>query len=259
MEEDTMSHMPVYIWVLAISAAVGIPGMTAVMLGYGARKAGASRRTGVVAVAIVAAWLAASAALAGTGVYQHGTRYAAPWFGLAFAAGLGGALLASRLPAVRRALAAPGMASWLELPHTLRIEGVVFLILMAQGHLPAVFALPAGLGDITAGLAAPFVARRLARGTGTRAAIGFALFGIADLVVALSIGFLAGLGPVRVFHGASTLPLSQLPLVLIPTVAVPVTIALHVVYLAQLRQSPRRAPAGGQRPGTIPVADPVTA
>ena len=85
----------------------------------------------------------------------------------------------------------------LVLPHTLRIEGAVFLILMAQGRLPAVFALPAGLGDIAAGISAPFVARRLARRSG---AIRFHLLGIADLVIALSIGFLAGLGPVQVFH-----------------------------------------------------------
>jgi len=89
------------------------------------------------------------------------------------------------------------MASRLVLPHTLRIEGAVFLILMAQGRLPAVFALPAGLGDIAAGISAPFVARRLARRSG---AIRFHLLGIADLVIALSIGFLAGLGPVQVFH-----------------------------------------------------------
>lgn len=247
--------MSSYIWVLAVSAAIGIPGMTAVILGYGARKAGASWRTGVVAAAIVPVPLAVSAALAGTGAYKQGA-HVAPWFGLVFAATLGGALLASRLPAVRRALAVPGMASWLELPHTFRIEGVVFLILMAQGHLPAVFALPAGIGDIVAGLSAPFVARRLARGTATRGAIGFALFGLADLITALSIGFLAGLAPVQVLHGISTLPLSQLPLVLIPTVAVPIAIALHVVFLTQLR---RPATAAAQRPGTLPVTNPVTA
>jgi hypothetical protein len=33
MEEDTMPHMPGYVWALAVSAAIGIPGMTAVMPG----------------------------------------------------------------------------------------------------------------------------------------------------------------------------------------------------------------------------------
>jgi len=252
-----MSHLSNYVWALAITAAIGIPGLAAVLLGRGARKAGGSWRTGAIAVAAVAAWLTVSAALAAAGVYTHGTRYAAPWFGIFFAATLGAALLASRLPAVRRALDAPGMNAWLELPNTFRIEGVVFLILMAQGHLPAVFALPAGLGDIAAGLAAPFVARRLARGTGTRTAIWFAWYGLADLVTALSIGFLAGLGPVRVFGGAaSTLALAQLPLALIPTVAVPTTIALHLVSIARLR---RQATASARRPATVPVANPVTA
>ena len=37
------------------------------------------------------------------------------------------------------------MASHLEYPHLFRVEGVAFLIIMALGHLPALFALPAGL------------------------------------------------------------------------------------------------------------------
>jgi hypothetical protein len=241
-------HAPSYVWALAVSAAIGIPGTVAFLLGRQNRKAG------VIAAAVTATWIAVSAVLAAAGLYEQGARHAAPWFGLAFGAALGGALLTSQLPPVRRLLDAPGMASRLVLPHTLRIEGVVFLILMAQGHLPAVFALPAGLGDIAAGISAPFIARRLARRSG---AIRFHLLGIADLVIALSIGFLAGLGPVQVFHGtASTLPLSQLPLALIPTVAVPAALTLHVISLAQLR---RRAPAYIQQRGTASAAGPAAA
>jgi len=83
-------------------------------------------------------------------------------------------------------------------------------------------------------------------------AIRFSLFGVADLAAALSIGFLAGLGPVQVFRGAaSTLPLAQLPLALIPTVGVPAAIALHVVTLTRLgRHAPayRRHRATASRP-----------
>lgn len=120
----------------------------------------------------------------------------------------------------------------------------MFLILLAQGHLPAVFALPAGIGDVAVGMSAPFLARRLAR-SDLSGAYRFNVLGIADLVVALGIGFLAGLGPIRIFHGAaSTVALGQLPLALIPTVAVPTAIALHVASLVQLRRSPaaRRRP-----------------
>jgi hypothetical protein len=243
-----MLHAPTYVWALALSAAIGIPGIPAFLLGRHSRKAG------LIAAAVAAAWIAISATLAAAGLYQHGSRHAGPWFGLAFGTALGGALVASQLPPVRRLLNTPGMASRLVLPHTLRIEGVVFLLLMAQGLLPAVFALPAGLGDIAAGISAPFIARHLERRS---AAIRFHLLGIADLVIALSIAFLAGLGPVQVFHGtASTLPLSQLPLALIPTVAVPSALTLHVISLTQLR---RHARAHVRQRAAMPAADSVAA
>ena len=59
-----------------------------------------------------------------------------------------GLLLALRqIPVVARTLAAPGMVSRLELPHSFRgAEGAAFLATMALGHLPALFALPARPG-----------------------------------------------------------------------------------------------------------------
>jgi hypothetical protein len=145
-------------------------------------------------------------------------------------------LAATRIPVMARVLAAPGTPARLALPHTLRVVGVTFLLVMALGHLPAVFALPAGLGDIATGLVAAFVAWRLAQGGGRARAVWFNLFGILDLVVALGIGFLAGLGPWRPLEVTpSTEPLSLLPLALVPTVAVPLSLALHLVSLRQLR------------------------
>ena len=41
--------------------------------------------------------------------------------------------------------------------HLWRIIGFVFLALYAIGHLPAVFAIPAGVGDVAVGIAAFFV------------------------------------------------------------------------------------------------------
>jgi len=145
-------------------------------------------------------------------------------------------LLATRIPLVSRILADPGTPARLALPHTLRVVGVLFLIVMAEGHLPAAFALPAGLGDIAIGVSAPFVARRLARGTGRAAAVRFNVLGILDLVVAVSIAFLL-LGVVEVTP--STAPLRLLPLALIPTSAVPLAVALHIVSLRQLSTAAR--------------------
>ena len=125
-------------------------------------------------------------------VAGHGWYRALPWFPVAVAGFLGTLLALSRVPVVARALAAPGMASRLVGPHSFRVAGVVFLFYLALGHLPALFALPAGLGDIATGIAAPLVALRLAQGTGRRAALWFNAFGMTDLVVSLTLGALTG-------------------------------------------------------------------
>jgi hypothetical protein len=235
-----MYDLPSYVWALVLIGVLGIPTITCFVLYRGAIAAGLGRRTATMVTAVAAAvlggWLVASGLLARAGAYHQDSGQAAPWFGAAFAGTLLGLLAATRIPVLARILAAPGTPARLALPHTLRVVGVTFLLVMAQGHLPAVFALPAGLGDIAAGLAAPFVARRLAHGGGRARAVWFNLLGILDLVVALGIGFLAGLGPWRPLEVTpSTEPLSLLPLALVPTVAVPLALALHLVSLRRLR------------------------
>ena len=164
------------------------------------------------------------------------------------AAGFLGLLLAlRRIPVVTRALTAPGMVNRLEFPHTFRVAGVAFLIIMALGHLPALFALPAGLGDITTGIAAPFVALRLRRGTGRRAALWLNAFGMTDLVLALTLGALVGF---QLIHTTpSGAPISGLPLALIPTVDVPLLLALHITAASMLRRASRTP-----LPATAPLA-----
>jgi hypothetical protein len=182
--------------------------------------------------AVLGGWLVIDGLLARAGVYRLDPGEGVPWFLVTVAGTLISLLLATRIPLVSRILAAPGTPARLALPHTLRVVGVLFLIVMAQGHLPAAFALPAGLGDIAIGVAAPFVARRLARDSGHTGAVRFNVLGILDLVVAGIIGFLL-LGIVEVTP--STAPLTLLPLALIPTGAVPLAVALHIVSLCRLR------------------------
>ena len=130
------------------------------------------------------------------------------------------------------------MASRLKLPHSFRVAGgLAFLLTMALGHLPAVFALPAGLGDIAAGIAALLVARGFAEGTGRRAAVWFNTYGITDLVVALALGALTGFQLLNVTP--SSAPIGELPLALIPTAAVPLLLALHITSVLALRRGPR--------------------
>lgn len=246
---------PWYVWGLAFAGAVGLPGLAAGMLALTARRAGISQRPAAILAIAAAAWLAISSVLAGGGSYQRAGGSAAPWFGIAVGAVLAVTLIGASLPPARRVLSLPDSPSALTLPHAVRVVGVVFLIAAAEGHLPWLFALPAGLGDLTVGLAAPSVARRLARDPGAPGAVRFHLFGIADLVVALTLGFLCGLGPIHVIPvPPSTNVLSQLPLAVVPTVAVPVALALHLAALVRIR-AVRRAPS----PSASSTAGPLVA
>jgi hypothetical protein len=113
-----------------------------------------------------------------------------------------------------------------------RIIGVTFVILQARGVLPAVFAWPAGYGDIFIGATASFVAWKLC-GPGHRESFIFwQALGIADLVTAVGLGTTAGLLQP---HGISMAPMTVLPLSLIPTFLVPLYLIFHVICIAQAR------------------------
>jgi hypothetical protein len=159
--EDVMYDPPAYLWAITIAGPTAIAALTCIVLYGGAERAGLGRRRATLlagaAAVLLGGWFTATAVIAG-----HGWYHTLPWFPVAAAGFLGLLLALSRIPVVARALTAPGMASRLERPRSFRVAGVVFLFYLALGHLPALFALPAGLGDIAAGIAAPLVARRLA-------------------------------------------------------------------------------------------------
>ena len=124
---------------------------------------------------------------------------------------------------------------WLIGIQTFRILGGVFLVRYFAGELPGIFAIPAGVGDVLTGLLAPLVAywwysrKPYAR----TAAIAWNLFGMADLVNAVTIGFLTGgAGGAIVF-----------PIVLIPVYGVPRAFLLHSYSLLGLLRETSRAPA----------------
>jgi hypothetical protein len=117
-----------------------------------------------------------------------------------------------------------------------RLVGAVFLALMVTNQVPALWALPAGLGDVAIGATAFWVASRLDAPGGTRRAIIFNLLGLLDLVVAVGLGMTISPGPTQVFKlTPSGEVLTHFPLVLVPTFLVPLAITLHVVSLWQLR------------------------
>jgi hypothetical protein len=248
--EDVMYDPPAYIWVITIAATAAIAAAACVVLYSGAKRAGLGRRRAALlagaAAVVLGGWFTATAVIAGHGWYNTRLGHGVPWLPIAVAGFFGTLLALRRIPVVARAVAAPGLASRLEYPHLFRVEGVVFLIMMALGHLPALFALPAGLGDIAAGIAAPLVAYRLARGTGRRAALWHNAFGMTDLVVALTLGALTGFQLLNVTPSAA--PIFGLPLALIVTAGVPLLLVLHIASMSALARAPRIP-----RPATGPL------
>ncbi len=125
--------------------------------------------------------------------------------------------------------------SSLILLHLWRFLGFVFLILMAQGQLPALFALPAGIGDILVAATAPWIARGLGTPRGRRRAILWNLLGMADLIVAVGLGVTTNPGAAHLFNTTpSSVILTRFPIVLVPAFLVPLALTLHGVSLWQL-------------------------
>lgn len=135
---------------------------------------------------------------------------------------------------------------WLVGVQLYRALGIIFLILYALGELPGLFAWPAGVGDIALGLAAPIVglayARALREGAGLVRA--WNIFGILDLVVAVTMGFATAPSALQLIDVQPTSELmTVLPMVLIPTYLVPLSIVLHVASLKKLpRDAAKRYP-----------------
>jgi len=126
---------------------------------------------------------------------------------------------------------------WLIGIQAFRILGSVWLVRYFTGHLPGLFALPAGIGDVMTGLLAPFVAYAWYSGKpyARSAAIAWNLFGMADLVNAVVLGTLTNGGAGGIVF----------PLLLIPAYGVPRAFLIHsyslIGLLGKTSQQPRRA------------------
>jgi hypothetical protein len=132
----------------------------------------------------------------------------------------------------------------LTLMHAWRIAGYTFLVLYTYGILPGIFALPAGWGDIAIGATAPLVAFKLANPRHRTSFILWQALGMADLVIAVTMGTTARLIQP---DGVSTAAMTVLPLSLIPTFAVPLLLIFHVIAIVQARRWPARDVIAGLR------------
>jgi hypothetical protein len=238
--EKFMGTLPMYVSALVLGGLTATTSTICAMLFHGALTAGftrgsATRIAGGFAL-LWGAWVFASVFLAGADAYRFEPTRPIPWLPIGLMVSLATALLLTRIPVVSRILAQPDVLWRLTLPQIFRVVGVTFLVVMALGKLPAVFALPAGLGDLAIGIEAVFVARNLRRGVVSRRSVWyFNVLGLVDLVVALIIGFAAAPAVVRLLLvSPSTEAISLFPLALIPATVVPLAAALHLLSLRRL-------------------------
>lgn len=205
-----------------------------------------SRRTRLLVVSGFALWSGAIIAVAAAGGFE--VRLAGPVPGIAY-------------PLIFSLVV--GIAAWLQSPrlreivlriplstliavNVARVIGVFFVILYAVGRLPAAFAQSAGFGDIIVGVLALPLAIAASSDTAPGSLIAaWNALGIADLIIALSLGVLSAAGsPFRVFTAGpdSGATVGALPWAIIPTLLVPLYLLIHFGIAAKLRAARRATP-----------------
>jgi hypothetical protein len=203
------------------------------------------RRAAVATTALVlVGWFALAAVLAWSDAFRGAAdRLPTIQYGLALPV-IAGIVLMWRSPGVARLIGAIP-TEWLVGVQLYRALGAIFLLLFyVTGEMPGAFAWPASVGDFVTGVLAPVVAVAYARNpqANARRVLGWNLFGLADLAVAITMGFLTAPSPFQAF--ALDTPnslISSFPLVLIPAFLVPLSILLHIASLTKLRAEMPRA------------------
>lgn len=239
MSQLVPDYLPPYVLVGSIAT------ITAVLIGVhrGLKRAewpDPERRKAIWSIAtLLIVWFVAELVPAWLGFFQGaGSSIPTIQFGMLIPPVIVAALF-WRLPLLRRVIEAMPQ-KWIAGVQFYRVMGVIFLVLYAAGKLPGVFALPAAIGDFLTGLFAPIVGAAYARNPQATAGRlrAWNLFGIADLIVAVSIGFLSSPSPLQMLSlDRPNELISAFPLVIIPVFLVPLAILLHLTSLRKLRQS----------------------
>ena len=237
----------------AVALAALVAGVFMRAASAASREQSASERNPAFAIAIVlaiGAWFGMSSALGVAGEFSGATsgRYALAILGLSLVVPLaiGSAALWVVKP-LRRLVSNPAVQPSLIALHSLRvIEGAVFLWMAALAILPAIFAVPAGAGDVIVGLAAIPASNWLRSGRWARV-VAWNLLGAFDLLQATALGVLTTSGPLHLIEvSPSSAALLTVPLVVVPTFVVPTYLLIHLIslrYLAVTRSQLRAAPA----------------
>jgi hypothetical protein len=190
--------------------------------------------------AVAGAWVGGAAALGAAGRLADATTATVPMIGILFAAPLLLiALCALGSARLRTALLNIPMPLLIGL-NVMRVFGILFVLLASAGRLGGPFPQSAGWGDVITGLLAIPVAYLAADRSLRRDGIimGWNLFGMLDLIVAVFLGVVSSNGsPLQLIEaGAGSEAVQYLPYSLIPTVLVPFYLVTHAIIFAQLAE-----------------------
>ena len=220
--------------ILLTAAAIGL-------LTLGAVRAGLSLRRTAWALgglaAVLAIWFVTMGPLARAGILLPPPTILDPPFALMPL--IGGALflwLPGRFTSTGRAIIGGLEQSQLIGFQIFRVMGGLFLLGWAMGDIPWQFALPAGLGDVWAGVAAMQALGALNRNAGNAQALVIRanVIGLADFAVAVSTGLLTSEGFLHLLSRDMPNIINLYPLALFPAYFVPLFIAFHLFSLAAL-------------------------
>ena len=127
--------------------------------------------------------------------------------------------------------------------HSWRMIGLGFVFLYFYDQLPALFALPAGIGDAIAAIGALFIGIALFKqksNVSRKWIYSWNTFGLMDFILAVSLGVATRTD--EMLYSASQVGsdiMGTFPLVMIPGFAVPFYIITHLIIYAQLKNTRR--------------------
>ena len=197
---------------------------------------------------IVGAWVGLAGAVAGAGALSDPVTvlamFATPLVAIV--------ALALAFPPVRLALNSVPLPLLVGL-NTIRLGGVLFVLLADAGRLAGPFPYIAGWGDFTTGalaipaawLAASDISFR------RRLIVVWNTFGMLDLIVGVTLALISRNGsPLQLIDaGVGTATMQSLPWAFVPTVLVPFFLIAHGAIFARLHA--RSVDSGGKRPISI--------
>jgi hypothetical protein len=197
----------------------------------------ASRAAKTTLAAVIGVWIGLAAAMAGAGWLTFSRPV--PVVGLFVAVPLLAAAVATAWPAARKAMLSIPMPVMVAL-NIVRVFGVLFLTLAAEGRLTGPFPYSAAWGDIITGVVAVPVLWLLKDGNTryTTVIAAWNLFGAADLVLAIAFGITSVEGsPLQLFPGPGSEAMQHAPWSFVPTVLVPIWLILHAIITVRLRRA----------------------